>query len=657
MALQEKEFAVKNGIDIKNSVLKLGGVSPGPAQLIGGNAGSNGVEIKTITNGSGISVNTSSPGFITISTTGELPVSTTAANLTVGKSGTWTRTTNVVSVVMVLHGLTSGVYYLSFPNGQTNSIPSGTYTITVTGTGTFTFPHTGTNYATPQTIYAEGSMSSYRVLGVGVIAADAVTITGKANSAATKLLSLSDFGAVERFSVDTSGNTIAATVNKVTITQPATGSTLTIANGKTLTVSNTITFTAGADSQSFALPAASTTLAGLGTSQSFTNTNTFTNTNSFTANAVGYGVTISNAGAGKGMSIDDFDVSGVGTFAAGLVLSGTASNITLGSNFISNGGTDAGLSLDGTNNATISGTLTVSNATGITATALTSTGALSLNSATTNAITIGSGANTKTISIGNTTVGTEIELIAGTGTGAVGGVQISSTAAETTATYASMTGALKVAGGIGATGNSYFGGTLNVSSTASIGTSLTITGTPSLIAGTIGNTVSIFNTSTGTVNIATASTGTINIGSATSTVDCGGFLQHGGLSMSAGNNVDQTVAFTSASIVLNQASWTDSGISGTSQLTSNGIYVFKLQVAASNEWYMGVMPWYSANGHATQGDEYSEIPLTKYSDGNEAGVVYARVLRVASAAPKIQLSANATRATQTYTFTFRKLIA
>jgi hypothetical protein len=46
------------------------------------------------------------------------------------------------------------------------------------------------------------------------------------------------------------GVATATTVNKVTITAPAAGSTLTIANGKTLTVSNTLTL-AGVDSSSF----------------------------------------------------------------------------------------------------------------------------------------------------------------------------------------------------------------------------------------------------------------------------------------------------------------------------------------------------------------------------------------------------------------------
>ena len=49
-----------------------------------------------------------------------------------------------------------------------------------------------------------------------------------------------------------------------------------------------------------------------------------------------------------------------GAFSSTVTLSGTAANIALGSNFISNGGTDAGLSLDASNNATLSGNLTVS---------------------------------------------------------------------------------------------------------------------------------------------------------------------------------------------------------------------------------------------------------------------------------------------------------
>lgn len=52
-------------------------------------------------------------------------------------------------------------------------------------------------------------------------------------------------------------------------------------------------------------------------------------------------------------------VTGATTLTGGLVLPGTAANITLGSNFISNGGTDAGFSLDASNNASLSGNVSL----------------------------------------------------------------------------------------------------------------------------------------------------------------------------------------------------------------------------------------------------------------------------------------------------------
>jgi hypothetical protein len=73
------------------------------------------------------------------------------------------------------------------------------------------------------------------------------------------------------------GNGTAISASKVTLTQPATGSTLTIVDGKTLTVNNTMTLAAGADSQTFTFPASSATVAGLGTTQTFTGQDKFNN--------------------------------------------------------------------------------------------------------------------------------------------------------------------------------------------------------------------------------------------------------------------------------------------------------------------------------------------------------------------------------------------
>lgn len=69
----------------------------------------------------------------------------------------------------------------------------------------------------------------------------------------------------------------AGTVNKVTITAPATSATLTIANGKTLTCNSSLTF-AGTDATTMTFPASSTTVAGLSITQTFTGVNTFSPT-------------------------------------------------------------------------------------------------------------------------------------------------------------------------------------------------------------------------------------------------------------------------------------------------------------------------------------------------------------------------------------------
>ena len=71
----------------------------------------------------------------------------------------------------------------------------------------------------------------------------------------------------------------ATTINRVALTTPATGSTLTILNGKTLTANNSITLS-GTDSTTMTFPAASATVAGLGTTQTFTAAQTFNGTSS-----------------------------------------------------------------------------------------------------------------------------------------------------------------------------------------------------------------------------------------------------------------------------------------------------------------------------------------------------------------------------------------
>lgn len=66
------------------------------------------------------------------------------------------------------------------------------------------------------------------------------------------------------------GTATATTINKVTLTAPATGSTLTIADGKTLTANNSVTL-AGTDATTMTLPSVSSSLAPLA-SPTFTGT-------------------------------------------------------------------------------------------------------------------------------------------------------------------------------------------------------------------------------------------------------------------------------------------------------------------------------------------------------------------------------------------------
>lgn len=79
------------------------------------------------------------------------------------------------------------------------------------------------------------------------------------------------FATSPSFTTPTLGVASATSVNKVTLTAPATGSTLTIADGKTLTASNTLTFT-GTDSSSVAFGTGGTVAYTGGTLAQFAST-------------------------------------------------------------------------------------------------------------------------------------------------------------------------------------------------------------------------------------------------------------------------------------------------------------------------------------------------------------------------------------------------
>lgn len=114
------------------------------------------------------------------------------------------------------------------------------------------------------------------------------------------------------------GAATATSVNRVTITTPATSATLTIADGKTLTISNSIAFV-GTDATTMTLPSTNATLARTDAAQTFTGDQTFAGgiigaiqslsgpgavnitqlTTAFTSTATGDALTLANGTVGE----------------------------------------------------------------------------------------------------------------------------------------------------------------------------------------------------------------------------------------------------------------------------------------------------------------------------------------------------------------------
>ena len=110
-------------------------------------------------------------------------------------------------------------------------------------------------YATGDTIpVANGGLGSTGI--TGVVVGNGTAYSGYTTSGSGTVVALATSPS---FTTPTLGVATATTVNKVTLTAPATGSTLTIADGKTLTASNTLTFT-GTDASSVAFGAGGTVI-------------------------------------------------------------------------------------------------------------------------------------------------------------------------------------------------------------------------------------------------------------------------------------------------------------------------------------------------------------------------------------------------------------
>lgn len=146
---------------------------------------------------------------------------------------------------------------------------------------------------------------------------------------------------------------VGVNVGETALTAVATSGTgsVVLATSPTLTtpVITTSIDTGSVSFTAFAGATTSLTIGGTGSAAVFAIPGTLQATGTTGALTVAGGAYIAKA----------LNTAGLITSAGGLTLSGTAANIALGSNFISTTGTDAGLSVDGSNNFTMSANLAV----------------------------------------------------------------------------------------------------------------------------------------------------------------------------------------------------------------------------------------------------------------------------------------------------------
>lgn len=158
------------------------------------------------------------------------------------------------------YGSTSGSVTI-----QANAVAGTATTLTLPATSDTFVGKATTDTLTNKTFDTAATGNVFKINGTQLTA---VTGTGSAVLATNPTLTTPTLGVAS-----------ATSVNKITISAPATGATLTIADGKTLTASNTLTF-AGTDGTTITFPSTNATMAGLSGSNVWTASNSFTGSTS-----------------------------------------------------------------------------------------------------------------------------------------------------------------------------------------------------------------------------------------------------------------------------------------------------------------------------------------------------------------------------------------
>jgi hypothetical protein len=207
-------------------------------------------------------------------TAGNLANGELAINITDGKLY-YKDNAGVVQIIATKAAVTN-VSSISF--GSTGLTPATATTGAVTVAGTLAIANGGTNATATPTAggvsYGTGSAYAFTAAGTA-----GYLLTSAGSSAPTWTATTGSGNVVLATSptlvTPVLGVASATTVNKVTLTAPATGSTLTIADGKTLTASNSITL-AGTDSTTMTFPAISSKIGYLNLPAVGTKTSSYT---------------------------------------------------------------------------------------------------------------------------------------------------------------------------------------------------------------------------------------------------------------------------------------------------------------------------------------------------------------------------------------------
>lgn len=201
----------------------------------------------------------------------------------------------------------------------------------------------------------------------------------------------------------------------------------------------------------------------------------------------------------------------------------------------------------------------------------------------------------------------------------------------------------------------------NTTGVISIGQSVETTSSVTFNTVTVtGNTQST-STTTGAVTVVggVGIGGNLNVGG---NINIGGTISHNGIIPTEGTNIDQI-----KTIVVNmrlEAEWLDTGINN--GVLATGTYAIQLYAddtgvggTNDNEYYSGIMSWYSGDPNSTDVQPTDEIPLHRAGGSNE-GTLYLRTYRTLSADDKdlkLQIFSNYdVPAATDYIFKFRRLI-